>query len=125
MIMPMASVRIPLWRGKYRASIKEAQELRAASESRKVDEDNRLQASRVDVMSDFHDAKRRVSLFSRQEDLANQAQRILTVQYASGDGDFDEVLRMQLRALEYRLQVVNAVVDRNIAVAMLARLMGR
>lgn len=125
MIMPMATISIPIWRSKYNASIEEARLMRRAVVEQKADEGNRLLVSYEDAVKDFRDAERRVVLYEQQTGLAQQALNILTAGYTTAGSNFEEVLRMQQQLLDYRLRGLDAIVDNNISVAMLERLMGR
>jgi len=125
MLMPMATVTIPLWRKKYTASVRESDFMRQAVIEQKQDVSNQLMVNYEDALKDFKDADRRVKLYQEQTLLANQALNILIVQYSTEGSNFEEVLRMQQRLLDYRLKYLNALIDGNIAVAMIERLMGR
>lgn len=125
MLMPMATVSIPLWRKKYNASVKEAGFMREAAAEQKKETENQLLVSYEEALKDFNDAKRRIDLFRKQTELAQQALNILIVQYTTAGLDFEEVLRMQQTLLNYRLKGLDAVVDANVAAAMVERLMGR
>jgi outer membrane protein TolC len=125
MIMPMATISIPIWRSKYNASVQEARFMRDAVIEQRIDEGNRLIANYGDAMTDFNDANRRVELYKQQTQLAQQALNLLTTQYTTAGTAFEEVLRMQQLLLDYRLRGLDAIVDQNVAVAMLERLMGR
>ena len=78
-----------------------------------------------DALTDFNDAERRVSLYQNQMSLAKQALNILIDQYKTGDGNFEEALGMQQQLLNYRFKYLDALIDGNIAAAMMQRLMGR
>ena len=125
MWMPMATVTIPLWRKKYRASVKEAEFLRASVIAQRRDVGHQLLVGYEEALKDFRGAERRRALYQRQTALAQQALDILTVQYATAGSAFEEILRMQQQLLDYRLRELNAVVNQNVAVAMVERLMGR
>lgn len=125
MLMPMVSVTIPLWRNKYTASVKESNLKRQSVIEQKRDATNQLMVNYEDALKDFKDADRRVKLYQDQTTLANQALNILIVQYTTEDSNFEEVLRMQQQLLEYHLKYLDALIDGNIAVAMMDRLMGR
>ncbi len=125
MWMPMATISIPLWRKKYSAAVKEAGLLRESTRERRRDASNALLVRYEETMKQFKDAERRRELYKRQTEIAQQAQGILTVQYATAGSEIEEVLRMQQRLLDYRLRGLEAVVDQNVAVAMLEKLMGR
>ncbi len=125
MWMPMATVTIPLWRKKYTSSVREAEFLHHSVTVQKQDAGNELLVSYEDALKDFRDAERRIQLFNDLQQLAQQALNILMVQYTTAGNDFEELLRMQRQMLDYRLRLLDAIVDQNVAVAMLERLMGR
>ena len=125
MLMPMATVTIPLWRKKYTASVKESDFMRQSVNEQKQDVSNQLMVNYEDALKDYKDAERRVKLYQEQTSLANQALNILIVQYSTQGSNFEEVLRMQQQLLDYRLKYLDALIDGNIAVAMMERLMGR
>lgn len=125
MLMPMATVTIPLWRKKYTASVKESDYMRQAVLEQKQEVSNQLMVNYEDALKDLKDADRRVKLYQEQTSLANQALNILIVQYSTEGSNFEEVLRMQQQLLDYRLKYLDALIDGNIAVAMMERLMGR
>ena len=125
MFMPMATVTVPLWRKKYTSAIKESDFMRQSVIEQKQDVSNQLMVNYEDALKDYKDADRRVKLFQDQTSLANQALNILIVQYTAQGGNFEEVLRMQQQLLDYRLKHLDAIIDGNIAVAMIQRLIGR
>lgn len=125
MIMPMVTVSLPIWRNKYDGAVKESEMLIYSTGLRKEEMTNQLMVSYEEALKDFKDAERRSDLYQRQSNLAQQALNILTAQFTTAGTNFDEVLRMQQQLLDYRLRSLDAVVDHNIAVAMLERLMGR
>jgi len=54
-----------------------------------------------------------------------QLLNILIAQYSTGSGGFEEVLRVQQQLLDYRLNYLQALIDGNMAVAMMQRLDGQ
>jgi outer membrane protein TolC len=125
MLMPMATVTLPLWRKKYNAAVRESEWMQKSVDVQIQDVHNQLMVSYEDALKDFRDAERRVKLFQDQASLANQVLNILLVQYSTGGTNFEEVLRMQQQVLDYRLNHLNAIIDGNISVAMMNRLTGR
>lgn len=125
MIMPMASISIPLWRGKYDASVKESQILNDSVIEQRNDAGNKLIVGFEEANKNFKDAERRIELYGRQSNIAGQALNILISNYSSAGSGFEEILRMRQQLLDYKLNELNAVVDQNIAAAMIERLMGR
>ncbi|HMQ07566.1 MAG TPA: TolC family protein [Saprospiraceae bacterium] len=125
MLMPMATVTIPIWRKKYTASVKESEFMRRSVVEQKHDIGNQLMVNYEEALKDFKDAERRAKLYQNQTSLANQVLNILIVQYTTEGSDFEELLRMQQQLLDYRLKYLDALIDGNISVAMMERLMGR
>lgn len=107
------------------ASVKESDFMRQSVIEQKQDVSNQLMVNYEDALKDYKDAERRVKLYQDQTSLANQALNILIVQYSTEGSNFEEVLRMQQQLLDYRLKYLDALIDGNIAVAMMERLMGR
>ena len=124
MLMPMISVSIPVWRKKYSSAVNEARILRKGVEEQRRDLRNALYVSFEDAHKDLKDAERRIQLYSELAELAQQALHILTATYVATGRDFEEVLRMQQSLLGFKLKLLEAMVDQNIAVAMIERLMG-
>jgi outer membrane protein TolC len=125
MLMPMVNVTIPIWRKKYTASVRESELMGQSVIEQKQDVSNLLMVNYEDALKDFKDASRRAGLYQTQISLANQALNILIVQYSTEGARFEEVLRMQQLLLDYRFKYLDALVDGNIAVALMQRLMWR
>ena len=125
MLMPMVTVTIPLWRKKYTASVKESDFMRQSVVEQKQDISNQLMVNYEDALIEYKDADRRVKLYQDQTSLANQVLDILIVQYSTEGSNIEEVLRMQQQLLDYRLKYLDAIIDGNVAVAMMQRIIGR
>ena len=120
------SISIPLWRKKYRAQKKQAQLKLQAVQDRQTATQNRLLTTLEETLRDFYDAKRRVSLYKDiQIQRTRQALNILTEEYATSATDFEELLRLQRKLLEFQLAREEAVVDQNTAVAFTEYLYGK
>jgi len=122
--MPKLSVKIPLYRKKYRAQRKEA---RYRMEAVRQQEKNRLTSLLTDfeeAYQQYRDARRRVQLYQEQVGRARQAIDIQTANYSSAGEDFEEILRMQRKLLDYRLSLEKALVDQNLGVAKIKYLTG-
>ncbi len=124
MLMPMVSVSIPVWRKKYAAAIDETRLLRQGLEDRERDVRNRLSVEHEEALARFRDAERRAALYADLAGLARQALDLLTAGYATAGRDFEEILRLHRQLLDLRLKLVEADADRNIAVALVERLIG-
>ena len=123
MVMPMVSVSLPIYRKKYKSMKNEAVLMQEASELSRDDLRNSLRVQYQQVLKDLNDAERRVILYSEQADLAQKTTDLLIAGFSSAGSDFEEVLRMQLRLLDYRFKQIGAVVDYNTTVANAEQLM--
>jgi outer membrane protein TolC len=125
MLMPMATVSIPIWRKKYTAAVRESEIMQDYVSKLIESQNDKLLVNYEEAVKQFRDAELRKKLYREQELIANQALNLLLVQYSTEGSNFEEVLRMQQQLLGYRLQLLNAYIDGNISVATLERLIGR
>jgi outer membrane protein TolC len=122
MIMPMASITLPIYRKKYNAMRREAEFMRDAATLSAENVKNDLQVNFRQTMQDIYDADRRVKLYTEQVMLADKSMQLLIASFSAGGTDFEEVLRMEQQLLEYQLKQVEAVVDKNSSIAQLVYL---
>jgi len=122
MIMPMVTATLPIYRKKYNAMRREAEFLRdAAAES--VDEvRNAMTVNYQEAVQLYNDADRRLDLYKRQADLADKSITLLTASFSAAGTDFEEILRMQQQLLDFQFKQIEALVDKNLAVATLISL---
>lgn len=125
MLMPMATVSVPLWRKKYRAAVQESQLMQKSISLQRQNITNQLIINYEDVIRDYRDAQRRVRLYKEQSVLASQVLNLLTVKYSVSGADFDEIIRVQQQLLDYELQYIKALFDGNSSVAKLEQLTGK
>ena len=123
MLMPMVSVTIPLYRKKYNAMQEEAQLLKEAGSQQILDMKNNLMVQHRKTIQDLEDARSRIVLYKEQEDLARKTTELLITGYVTTGSDFEEVLRMQLKVLDYGFLHIEAIVDYNDSIAMMEALM--
>lgn len=124
-LLPTVGVRIPLYRQKYEALIKESELAQESVSLRKVDKSNELMTTLENGFRDYDDAVRRVGLYEQLKDYAKQAMDILVAEYTSADADFEELIRMDRKLLKYELELEKARADQNTAVAYINFLMGK
>ena len=123
MIMPMISLTLPVYRKKYRAMREEASLMQeAASLSRRATATS-LQTDYYEALRMYNDAQSRKELYETQFTLASRSFDLLLKGYSAATSDLTDVLRLQQQALDYHLGLVDAIADRNIAVARLNKLM--
>ncbi len=125
LIFPQVGVRIPLYRNKYRAMVKEKQLLKTSTSDAKEDRTNRLTTQLEKTWRDYLDADRRIGLYLNLTNFANQSLDILVAQYTTAGTDFEEMLRMDRQLLRYELELEKARADQNTSVAFINYLTGK
>jgi outer membrane protein TolC len=125
MIMPMVNLTLPIYRKKYTSMRKEAEYMMNASKYKQTDVLNTLQVDLETALLNLRNAERKINLFQGQKTLAGQSLNVLTVTYSTAGIDFDEVLRMQQKLLDYEFKLVEAIVDQNTEVANIGYLISK
>ncbi len=124
MLMPMVSVSLPIWRGKYSGAVREAALRREALEALRVDARADLRIQLAEARRDLEDARRRVTLSVAREDVVTSLRDITVARHAAGEGGAESLLEAERELTEARRRIARAVTDYNIAVARLERLTG-
>ncbi|MBS4057722.1 MAG: TolC family protein [Bacteroidales bacterium] len=124
MFMPMLSVSIPVYRNKNQAMVKEARLMQLSSSYQLDDTRNQLLLSYRQMIENLNDAERRIALYKEQEALARKTTELLLSGFTTNGNGYEEVLRMQLKVLEYGFKHVEAISDYNTSVALGEKLMG-
>ena len=102
---------------------KEARYLQESSALKSDEMKNMLLLEYRQLVQNYSDAERRVELYREQADLANRTAKLLLAGFTSTGTDFEEILRIQYKVLEYGLKHIEAVADYNTAVAKAEKLM--
>ncbi len=123
-LFPQIGIKIPLYRKKYKAMIKEAQLLQDAEISRKEDKKNTLETLFDKTNKELSDGDRRIELNKKQTDIAKKVLDLLITSYSTDSKDFEEVLRIERQLLQYELAYQKALIDKNVAVAFIHYLNG-
>jgi len=124
MIMPMLAVTLPIYRKKYNSMIHEAELLRDASAKLSQSVINDLRSEFQQTIQNYNDANRRITLYAKQSDLAENSLNILITSFSANGTDFEEILRMENQLLDYELKKIQAVTDKNSLIAQLLYLTG-
>lgn len=110
-LMPMVSVSIPIFRKKYRAAIEEANLKQESIEHQK-------EAYKNSVVSDYEmeqykitEAQELNQLYEKQIQKMEQIENLLLKSYSNSGEDFEEILRIQQRILNYETAVVVAITN--------------
>lgn len=118
-LMPMASMSLPIFRRKYTSAVKEAQFAQQAIESSKEEYENELTNSYEMTWFELNKAQQQIGLHKAQMAKTEQAIDLLLAAYSNSGGDFEEILRMQQRLLKYQIAEVSALKDYYVALAKL------
>ncbi|ASB49915.1 TolC family protein [Alkalitalea saponilacus] len=124
MLMPMVSVSIPIWGGKYRAAIREAEIRQQSALEQQLNTHNNLVSEFESTRVEYSEALRRASLFEEQINLASQVLDILITDYLAGNARFEEIMRIQQKMTEYDLNKARAYYDSQLAIAKIDRMIG-
>ena len=123
-VFPRIGLTIPLYRKKYKSMVQETVYQQEAVTDRRVAQTNVLESLLEKTYNEYRDANRRLALYQRQTALARQAMEIMQTDFATGNTDFVEVLRIEKRLLKYALELEKARTDKNAAHAFIRYLMG-
>ena len=124
-ILPTIGVKIPLYRKKYTALIKEKEIAKESVVLEQTSLSNELKTSLANGFRDYDDAVRRVALYSNLNEYARQGLDLLVAEYSSAETNFEEVIRMDRKLLKYELELEKARADQNTSVAYINLLMGK
>lgn len=116
-LMPMVSMSIPIFRGKYKGAIREAELLQESFELKKQDYSNSLLSSFHKVQFDLKKQTELIALYYRQVETTQQTLNLLLSAYANSGKDFEEVLTIQKQLLKYERMLLNTLVLYNVSFA--------
>lgn len=118
-IMPMVSVTLPIFRGKYRSSVREAQLMQDQYTFEKNELANRLYANFQSAVFELERQRDLVHLLDRQILESQRALNLLFTAYGTSGKDFEEVLRMQQQLLQFNKLRITALTQHRLAAAQL------
>jgi len=105
--------------------INEAVLMETAKNEERLNKENILESVFENAWKDYSDAKRRISLYGEQWELANASMNILETEYSTASTNLEEVLRMDRKLLKYQLELEKAKVDKQAAISLITYLMGK
>nr|MBD3620701.1 TolC family protein [Sunxiuqinia sp.] len=118
-LMPMVSVSIPIFRGKYKAAIKEAQLMQESYTLQREELVNSLSSGYETVWFDIQQQLELIELYENQLVTTGQSLNLLFSAYGNSGKEFEEVLRMQQQLLKYEKMKATAEAKYQIALAKL------
>ena len=124
-LFPKVGITIPLYRSKYKAMVNEVVYLQEAKDSEKTNKINLLETIFEKAWKEYLDSDRRIELYFTQQDLADQSLKLLETEYSTGNKNFEEILRMERKLLNYGLELEKARSDKQAAISFIHYLMGK
>lgn len=125
-LIARASFRVPLFRNKYNAKVQQAELNIQSAQSQIVSKKNSLETDLEASLRDFYDANRRFELYDQKQiQRVNQALAIMMQAYSADSSDFEEILRMQRKLLDYQLNRIQALADLHTYKAYIGYLTGQ
>tara|TARA_R110000823_G_scaffold52917_3_gene130569 strand:+ start:2818 stop:4041 length:1224 start_codon:yes stop_codon:yes gene_type:complete len=118
-LMPMVTVSLPIFRGKYKAAVKESQLMQESYSLQKTETTNSLNSNYEMALFDIRQQTDLISLFDQQISESEQVLNLLFTSYGNSGKDFEEVLRMQQQLLKYDRLKITALSQYRIAQAKL------
>ena len=117
--MPMLTMSIPLFRGKYKAAQKEAQIMQDAYALQKEEVSNNLISSYEMVWFELEKQTELMGLYDAQIKTLEQSLNLLFSAYSNSGRDFEEVLDMQQQILKYQKINTSVLVQYHLTLAQL------
>ncbi|SOC80002.1 Outer membrane protein TolC [Salinimicrobium sediminis] len=124
-IMPMLSVSLPIFRGKYKAARKQAEFMAESYEQRKINMENMLSAEMEAAEFEVREAAEMLRLYEKQVESSKQVLNLLLSGYRNASANFEEVLRVRQELLKYKLAVAGAEANYLTALAQIDYLSGK
>lgn len=119
----MATIRIPLYRGKYKAQTQEARSQLQANDAMQTELSNRFRADLEQAMKDFRDTEREYRLIT--EELLPRSEQVLDIlldEYTTGRTAFDELIQTFRELLSLENERVEVLSTQNEVMANIEQL---
>lgn len=123
MLMPMATITLPIYRKKNNAQQREAQYLQEAAIHQRQAAENELLSELEQLIYDYEASVSRLALIDEQLDFTAQAIRLLTTSYSVGNVGMEVLIQQRQNLLNYKQQQLREITSQHKAVAAINRLM--
>ena len=117
--MAMFSVSLPIYRKKYKASIKESQFMQTSFTEMQQQVENNLIAEYEMASFELARVRQQVELYGKQVAQTKQIITLLMTAYGNDKADFEEILTMQQQLLKYELLEITTKKEYAVAIAKL------
>lgn len=118
-VIPMLTMSLPIFRGKYKAAKEEARIMQEAYRDMRQEMVNNLGSAYEMVWFEMEKQRQNLDLYREQIDETGQALNLLFTSYSNNGNDFEEVLRMQQQLLKYQMMKATSLSEYKIAEAKL------
>ncbi|WP_296620095.1 TolC family protein [Marivirga sp.] len=108
-IMPMVTLTLPIYRKKYKASVKQAELMGESAEKAQEALVNEMKSEYESAKYELLKAEKRLKLYDRQIKSAERALKLLLSGFTNSVSTFDEVLQMNQDLLDYQTQKIEAL----------------
>ena len=125
-VAAVIAVNVPIWRGKYKAAVQEAQLRREAAVNMRRNRGNLLEAELRLALYRYRDSGRKIDLF--RDTLTPEAEQSLNITeetYRAGKVDFLSLIDAQRLLLEFQLSSERALANHEQSLAEIEMLTGR
>lgn len=116
-LMPMVSFSLPIFRSKYKASVKEAQLMQQSYKYQKEEIANSLISNYEEVSFEIQQQVQYLNLYNQQIETLEIALNLQFTSYENSGKEFEEVLDMQQQLLKYQKLKAEAMTKYQIAIA--------
>lgn len=123
-MFPQVGIKIPLYRKKYKAMVNEARLKKETVDFQTENRKNELFTQLEKIHTEYLDAVRRVGLYDSLVDLSERTLELLQSEFTTGITDFQELIDMDRKLLNYSLELEKARAERNTYVYQIEYLMG-
>lgn len=119
------SINLPIWQGKYRSAIRQAEARARAAEHALEDTRRRLDSQVQTVLFEFRDATRKIDLYgSGLVPKAEQSLRSVATAYQAGHASFLDFIDAERTLLAFELELARSQADRGRRAIEIITLMG-
>ncbi len=101
-IMPMVSVSLPIWRKQYSAAIKSAELMKKQYQLEAQNEWDELESKRDMQLYELQQSKDEMQLYNEEITLVNKTLELVITDYTNDRVEFEEVLRLQQKVIQYK-----------------------
>jgi outer membrane protein TolC len=123
MLMPMATLTLPIYRKKNNAQKREAQFLQDAAVNQREAAINQLLTELEELLYDYEASVSNLELIEEQLIFTAQAIRLLTTSYAVGNVGMETLIQQRQNLLRYKEQQLREITAQHKTVAAINRLM--